>query len=202
MSEPYEPEGARAVHVQGVHVNSLVQAAQSVGLGVEFCRSEQNANLYVWVTRAGAVLYVGKKESARRIANEETWAASFDVSRYRVGFVALVARHQAERKLLTFDGQIDTLTVLRALEEYEGSMFDNLRRYIEDGGHWSVRDVELVLIRMMILAEFPVGNSQGAGQWESSWGRREDALAAVAVINSPKLSIPDEAKKALAEPEG
>lgn len=195
MSAARNLENARTRHVPGVHVDDLIEAARSVGLGVRYCRSERDANIYVWTTNNGAVLYIGKQESVRRLKSEQNLTKNFDASRYRVGFVALVARHQAKPVFLSYDGKLSEPIILDALEEYEGQAFADLSEYVKCGGQWSVKDVELVLIRMMILAGFPVANSQGGGQWESSWGRREDALAAVAVISSSAMSIPTDVKR-------
>ncbi|KFD44020.1 hypothetical protein IU11_06195 [Cellulosimicrobium sp. MM] len=170
-------------------LSNLVNAAVGVGLRLE-PRSvgDRDANLYVWCTPEDEVLYVGKSSNHRRAIDEHGFVRRYDPQSVNVGFVMLQRRQRATCMAFRFV-EVDPRPALTFLEQWEGRSFTRLQEDLNSATPWTEADAELVLIRIAVLAGFPIANSTGSGQWESSFGTRTNTLAALAVDQF--LALPD-----------
>ncbi len=175
----------------GMPLTALVRAARAAGISLrDRDPEERHPHLYVWTTptQEKEVLYIGKAADPRRTTVEEGLNSAFDATQINVGFVVLVKRHQAQRHDLHYDS-VDLQKVLEVAAPWNGPALDTLRADIAAQAPWGLPDVEMVLIRMAVLAGYPTGNSSGAGQWEQMMGDRRNTLAAIAVDQDDELSL-------------
>lgn len=173
--------------MQTLKLPDLLTAARNIGIVIHDSElPAKDANLYVWTTPDNEVLYVGKSEDARRGIIEDGFLKGYEPTSITIGFIVLAHRHNAQRHALRYE-HLDTGVVRAALDSWEGGAIDALHNDLDTNTPWTVPDIEMVLIRMAVMAGYPIANSAGAGQWESQHGGRRNTLAAVAVINDDTL---------------
>ena len=73
---------------------------------------------------------------------------------------------------------------------WEGGAIDSLREWLDDPRPPGDEFVEKFLVRVMVRAGVPTGNSQFASQWEGPLGQPADTLALFAVQDLWQGQVP------------
>lgn len=163
--------------------DELIATAASVGVALEIVQPERRAaaDLYVWITPTGEVLYIGRQLSPNRLADELGWVADIDPrAELSCGFISLVQQNGGQPvplRLISFDAE-PAFERIR-LDRWLGVAIEALTARLS-AGPLTVSDVEKLLVRICVHVGAPVGNSQFAGQWESQLGKPVDTLAILA----------------------
>jgi hypothetical protein len=165
-------------------IDELLQLARKVGLKLRSIESEDSANLYLWATPEREVLYVGKSVSPKRISDERKFAKSDPTAETVSAFIALVRRNQGVCHPLLIEGFDPTPSqALLLKDDWGGHAVDVLQTWLDKSeGSISTELAEKLLIRIVVRAGVPVGNSRDASQWENPIGSPMDTLAVLATI--------------------
>lgn len=174
--------------VQLLKVDQLVQIAAGAGIRLE--RTDGGPeNLYVYTDPDGFNLYVGKNagktvrgKRGKRGGDEDRIAEEDYMDRIGVGFSALVKENNAVRHSLWwdptgFDGQVLLDHIKQA--DWQGPAIKKLKERLEKGP-LATEDVEKILVRIHVVTGRLIGNSQFAGQWESSVNGIHNVIAVLA----------------------
>lgn len=154
-------------------------------VGIELTEVTDDARSEVYVFSSSddqRILYVGKStgrlaDVARNGVEQKIITDTRDggTAVYAVGFTRLIIANNGELHRIAFDVARPTL---------DAAVTNGWTSSLAMPAPFTAADIERFLIRVPVLCGVVIGNSSGAGQWESQMYTPMDVLAEIAITDS------------------